>query len=64
MATLLQGLPQALCYISNVIVTGSTDEEHLATLEEVLRQLRAHGFRLKTSNVHIPVIGGVSGTHD
>ena len=43
MDTLLQGL------LKVIIITGRTDEEHLSYLEEVLRQLRVHGFRLKQS---------------
>ena len=37
---LLQGLKHVTAYIDNIVVTGSTDEEHLKNLEEVLNHLR------------------------
>ena len=47
MDILLQGLPKVMCYLDDIIVTGHTDEEHFSYLEEVLRRLSVHGFRLK-----------------
>ena len=32
-----------------ILITGSTDKEHLANLEEVLKQLKYHGIKLKSS---------------
>jgi len=43
----LNGIPHVLCYLDDIIITGPTEEEHLATLAEVLERLRSHGFRLK-----------------
>ncbi|XP_064472491.1 uncharacterized protein K02A2.6-like [Ornithodoros turicata] len=34
-------------YLDDIIVTGRTEAEHLHHLEQVLRRLRAYGFRLK-----------------
>lgn len=44
---LLQGIPGVAVYIDDILITGATEEEHLKTLEEVLRRLRAVGLRVK-----------------
>ena len=36
-----------LCYIDDILVTGSSDTEHLRNLEEVLKRLKEHGVRMK-----------------
>ena len=46
METIMQGLPNVLCYIDDILVTGRTEREHLETLEEVLRRLKEHGVRM------------------
>ena len=47
MDTILQGVPGVICYIDDILVTGASEEDHLHNLEEVLRCLEEHGFRLK-----------------
>ena len=47
MDEILQGIEGTVCYIDDILVTGSTDKEHLQRLEEVLRRLRDNGLRLK-----------------
>ena len=47
MDAVLHGLPRVMCYLDDIILTGSTEAEHLATLATVLERLRSHGFRLK-----------------
>ena len=47
MDTILQGVPQTLCFIDDILITGSSEEEHLKNLEEVLSRLQAHGVQLK-----------------
>ncbi len=47
MDQILQGMAHVICYIDDICITGTTDEEHLANLAEVLRRLREHGVRLK-----------------
>ena len=47
MDTILQGLSNVICYLDDILVTGSTDEQHLQNLEQVLARLKAHGVRLK-----------------
>ena len=49
MDTILQGLPGVICYIDDILVTGSTDEEHLKRLGEVFKRLECHGLHLKRS---------------
>ena len=47
MDTILQGLPHVQCYIDDIIITGSNEEEHLHNLEEVLKRLSHYGIRVK-----------------
>ena len=47
MNAILQGLPQVICYLDDILITGSTPEEHLKNLSEVLDRLGKHGLRLK-----------------
>ena len=46
MDTILQDIPGTMCYLDDIIVTGSTEEEHLRNLRAVLERLRQHGIRL------------------
>ena len=47
MDTLLQGVPNTLCYLDDILITGKTDAEHLQNLEEVLKRLQHHWLRVK-----------------
>ena len=47
MDAILQGIPQVICYIDDILVTGKTEADHLQNLEEVLKRLQEHGVRLK-----------------
>ena len=47
MDSVLQGLPHVICYIDDILVTGSSDEDHLYNLARVLQRLEKHVFRLK-----------------
>jgi len=49
MDTILQGLPHVLCFIDDILITGSTEEEHLQNLESVLKRLDHHGLTVKKS---------------
>ena len=40
-------IPQVICYINDILVTGKTEAEHLSNLEEVLKCLLEHGVCLK-----------------
>ena len=46
---MLQGLPQVICYLNDILITGSTEEEHLTNLERVLERLRKYGIQAKRS---------------
>ena len=45
--SLLQGIPKVVVYLDDILVTGSTDEEHLQNLAEVLKQIQQASLRLK-----------------
>ena len=47
MDSILQGLPQVICYLDDILVTGATAKEHLENVEEVLHRLKDSGVTLK-----------------
>ena len=47
MDTTLQGVPHTVCYLDDILVTGSTQQEHLQNLEEVIKRLRDQGASIK-----------------
>ena len=47
MDTVLQGIPNVICYIDDILVTGANDDEHLRNLGRVLERLEKHGLRIK-----------------
>ena len=47
MDQILQGMNHVTCYLDDILITGSTIDEHLSNLTEVLRRLKEHGVRLK-----------------
>lgn len=52
MENILQGLPHVCIYIDDILVTGSTTDEHLHNLEEVLTRLENANARLKIKKVN------------
>lgn len=52
MDQILQELSRVMCYIDDIIITGSTDQEHLSHLAPVLERLRDKGIRLKKGKCH------------
>ena len=40
MDQVLQGIPHCICYLDDILVTGCSDAEHMANLDEVLRCLQ------------------------
>ena len=49
METLLRDIPNVCVYIDDVLVSGTSEREHLKTLESVLAKLQQSGLRLKMS---------------
>ena len=47
MDTILQGVPGAVCYIDDILITDKSKEDHLKNLKEELTRLEKHGFWLK-----------------
>ena len=47
MESLLQGIPHVTVYLDDVLVSGSSEEEHLGNLQEVLSRLEKAGCRVK-----------------
>ena len=47
--SILQGIPHVTVYIDDILITGTTQEEHLHNLEEVLSRLEKDNIRLKLS---------------
>ena len=52
MENLLQGLNNVCIYLDDILVTGSSEREHLDNLAAVLEKLEAAGVRLKKSKYH------------
>ena len=49
MENVLQGIPNVIVYLDDILLTGATEEEHLKTLAKVLERLERAGFRVKKS---------------
>ena len=47
MDSILQGIPHVLCYIDDILITGTNDQEHMKNLSEVLTRLEQQGIKLK-----------------
>ena len=45
MDQILLGIPGVFCYLDDIIVTGSTMEEHLEQLVAVLKRLEEYGLK-------------------
>ena len=47
MDQILQGIEKVTCYLDDILITGTSDEEHLKNLSEVLQRFQNHGVCLK-----------------
>ena len=52
MDTILQGIPNVLCYLDDILVTSTSEADHLSHLEEVLRRLQEKGICLRRDKRH------------
>ena len=51
MDTILHGLPNVICYIDDILVTGK-DDDHMRNWAQVLERLEQHGVRMKKEKCH------------
>ena len=49
MDTVLQGLPKVICYLDDILITGSTQQEHLDNVQKVLQRLEQYGICARKS---------------
>ena len=52
METFLQAIQNVVIYIDDILVTGTTEEVHLNTLNEALHRLEKAGLHFKKSKCH------------
>ena len=45
----LQGIPNVVAYIDDILITGRTEEDHLRTQDMVLTRLETQGLRVRRS---------------
>ena len=51
MDTVLQGLSEVICYLEDILVSGTTEEENLKNVEQVLTRLQQYGIKARKENV-------------
>ena len=47
MDTVLQGLSGVICYLDDILVSGTTEEKNLKNVEQVLTQLQQYGIKAR-----------------
>ena len=52
MDSILQGIPHVVCYIDDILVTGTSEAEHRRNLEVVLLRLQENGLRLQCNKCY------------
>ena len=50
MDKVLQGLPAVVWYLDDILVTGTTDAEHIRNVNEVLMRLEKYGLRVRNAS--------------
>ena len=55
METILAGIPRVLVYLDDILVTGSSQEEHVSNVKEVLSTLQQAGLRLRKNKCEFMV---------
>ena len=49
MDKILQGMANVVCYLDDILIASRTEEEYLATLDEVLSRLEKYGVVVNQS---------------
>ena len=49
MDQILPKLPDVVCYLNDILITGKDESEHLNNLEAVLEKLQEHNLHIKSS---------------
>ena len=49
---IFQGMDKVTCYLDDTLITGTSDDQHLMNLSEVLKRLQNHGVCLKLEKCH------------
>ena len=49
MDTVLQGLPKVICYLDDILISGTTPQEHLDNVQKVLEKLEQYRIRARKS---------------
>ena len=49
MDSILQGIPQVLCYLDDILITRANKEEYMRNLDKVLSRLQEYGIRVNTT---------------
>lgn len=47
MDQILQGIDNVVCFMDDILVSASTEEAHLAVLDQVMARLEKHGLRME-----------------
>ena len=53
MDTILQNIPNVICYIDDILVTGKDDQDHLCNLASVFKQLQKYNIHIKKAKCEI-----------
>ena len=51
MEQVLRDIPRTQCYLDDILITGTNDEDHLQNLSIVLKRLSDYGLRAKREKV-------------
>ena len=49
MDSILQGIPQVLCYLDDILITGASKADRMCNLEKVLLWLQEYGIRVNAN---------------
>lgn len=64
MDQILQGLEDIVCYLDDILITGTDTNEHLRNLERVFQQLKDYGIRVNKERCAFFQNNVLPGSHD